>query len=76
MIEEVNDCGPLPKPNPKCKISNTNDRELEFPNCCPKFTCEEGAVLEWATKEEIEELRRQQQAGAGPGAVNTQKQAA
>ena len=53
LIERVKDCGPLPKQNPHCKITNEADKEAAFPTCCPKFVCEEGHQLEYPTAEEL-----------------------
>jgi Single domain von Willebrand factor type C len=47
LLELVEDCGPLPKPNPKCKLSDATNKTAEFPVCCPKFECEEGVKLEY-----------------------------
>ncbi|KAJ8687448.1 hypothetical protein QAD02_023242 [Eretmocerus hayati] len=47
LFELVEDCGPLPKPNPKCKLSEATNKTAPFPECCPVFECEEGAKLEY-----------------------------
>ncbi|XP_065343513.1 uncharacterized protein LOC135941748 [Cloeon dipterum] len=47
LLELVEDCGPLPKPNPKCKLSESTNKTAEFPTCCPIFECEEGVKLEY-----------------------------
>ncbi|XP_051175536.1 uncharacterized protein LOC127290787 [Leptopilina boulardi] len=47
LFELVEDCGPLPKPNPKCKISEKTNKTASFPDCCPIFDCEPGAKLEY-----------------------------
>lgn len=47
LFELVEDCGPLPKPNPKCKISEKTNKTASFPDCCPIFECEQGAKLEY-----------------------------
>ncbi|XP_076068481.1 uncharacterized protein LOC143040912 [Oratosquilla oratoria] len=47
LIERVEDCGPLPKPNPKCRVINVNDTQKPFPECCPQFECEDGIQLEF-----------------------------
>ncbi|XP_034935602.1 uncharacterized protein [Chelonus insularis] len=47
LLELVEDCGPLPKANPKCKLSDKTNKTASFPDCCPKFECEDGAVLEY-----------------------------
>lgn len=47
LLELVEDCGPLPKPNPKCKLSEKTNKTASFPECCPIFECEDGAILEY-----------------------------
>ncbi|XP_066998930.1 uncharacterized protein [Anabrus simplex] len=47
LMELVEDCGPLPKPNPKCKLSEKTNKTAPFPDCCPEFECEDGATLEY-----------------------------
>ncbi|XP_017761010.1 PREDICTED: uncharacterized protein LOC108551382 [Eufriesea mexicana] len=47
LFELVEDCGPLPKANPKCKLSDKTNKNATFPDCCPIFECEEGAKLEY-----------------------------
>nr|XP_033190776.1 uncharacterized protein LOC117157123 [Bombus vancouverensis nearcticus] len=47
LFELVEDCGPLPKANPKCKLSDKTNKTATFPDCCPIFECEEGAKLEY-----------------------------
>ncbi|XP_014284567.1 uncharacterized protein [Halyomorpha halys] len=48
LLELVEDCGPLPKANPKCKLSETKtNKTAPFPDCCPIFDCEPGAKLEY-----------------------------
>ncbi|XP_020297095.1 uncharacterized protein LOC109861726 [Pseudomyrmex gracilis] len=47
LFELVEDCGPLPKANPKCKLSDKTNKTASFPECCPIFECEEGAKLEY-----------------------------
>ncbi|XP_008556857.1 uncharacterized protein LOC130663372 [Microplitis mediator] len=47
LFELVEDCGPLPKANPKCKLSEKTNKTASFPDCCPIFECEEGAKLEY-----------------------------
>ncbi|XP_017110113.2 uncharacterized protein [Drosophila bipectinata] len=48
LLELVEDCGPLPLANEKCKLDTerTNKTAL-FPYCCPIFTCEPGVKLEY-----------------------------
>ncbi|KAK5638559.1 hypothetical protein RI129_012854 [Pyrocoelia pectoralis] len=48
LLELVEDCGPLPVANPKCKLDEEKtNKTAEFPKCCPIFTCEPGAKLEY-----------------------------
>jgi len=47
LWELVEDCGPLPKPNPKCKLSDKTNKTADFPKCCPVFECEPGITLEY-----------------------------
>ncbi|XP_014207155.1 uncharacterized protein LOC106638493 [Copidosoma floridanum] len=47
LMEVVDDCGPLPKPNPKCNLSLKTNKTAPFPGCCPIFECEGGAKLEY-----------------------------
>uniref|UniRef100_A0A069DN82 Putative conserved secreted protein n=1 Tax=Panstrongylus megistus TaxID=65343 RepID=A0A069DN82_9HEMI len=47
LLELVEDCGPLPKSNPKCKLSEKTNKTAPFPHCCPQFDCEPGAKLEY-----------------------------
>ncbi|KAI4478389.1 hypothetical protein M0804_012043 [Polistes exclamans] len=47
LFELVEDCGPLPKANPKCKLSDKTNKTASFPDCCPIFECEDGAKLEY-----------------------------
>ncbi|KAL6259929.1 hypothetical protein P5V15_009839 [Pogonomyrmex californicus] len=47
LFELVEDCGPLPKANPKCKLSDKTNKTASFPECCPIFECEDGATLEY-----------------------------
>ncbi|XP_018917973.1 uncharacterized protein [Bemisia tabaci] len=47
LLELVEDCGPLPKNNPKCKLSEKTNKTAPFPECCPIFECEEGVKLEY-----------------------------
>ncbi|KAG8231279.1 hypothetical protein J437_LFUL010317 [Ladona fulva] len=47
LLEMVEDCGPLPKPNPKCKLSEATNKTAPFPDCCPIFECEAGVKLEY-----------------------------
>ncbi|XP_055378586.1 uncharacterized protein LOC129610184 [Condylostylus longicornis] len=48
LLELVEDCGPLPLANDKCKLdTEKTNKTAPFPYCCPKFTCEDGAKLEY-----------------------------
>jgi hypothetical protein len=47
LLELVEDCGPLPKANPKCKLSDKVNKTAPFPDCCPSFDCEPGVKLEY-----------------------------
>ncbi|KAI5732131.1 hypothetical protein M8J77_022023 [Diaphorina citri] len=47
LLELVEDCGPLPKANPKCKLSEKTNKTAPFPDCCPTFECEPGVKLEY-----------------------------
>ncbi|XKL65964.1 hypothetical protein PGB90_009384 [Kerria lacca] len=47
LFEMVEDCGPLPKANPKCKLSEKTNKTAPFPDCCPIFECEPGVKLEY-----------------------------
>ncbi|GBP68276.1 hypothetical protein EVAR_57602_1 [Eumeta japonica] len=48
LLELVEDCGPLPLANPKCKLdTEKTNKTAPFPTCCPIFTCEDGAKLEY-----------------------------
>jgi len=47
LWELVEDCGPLPKANPKCKLSDKTNKTADFPQCCPIFDCEPGVTLEY-----------------------------
>ncbi|XP_060661189.1 uncharacterized protein LOC132794913 isoform X1 [Drosophila nasuta] len=50
LLELVEDCGPLPLSlsNDKCKLdTEKTNKTAQFPFCCPIFTCEPGAKLEY-----------------------------
>ncbi|XP_050302909.1 uncharacterized protein LOC126740780 [Anthonomus grandis grandis] len=48
LLELVEDCGPLPLANDKCKLDEEKtNKTAPFPACCPEFKCEEGAKLEY-----------------------------
>ncbi|XP_077283462.1 uncharacterized protein LOC143909383 [Arctopsyche grandis] len=48
LLELVEDCGPLPVPNPKCKVdAEKTNKTAPFPACCPTFVCEDGVKLEY-----------------------------
>nr|BAW78900.1 single VWC domain protein 1 [Penaeus japonicus] len=67
FVERVHDCGPQPKNGADCTISNLaelqrNDTILEYPACCPKYTCPEGITLQYPTEKEIQaEIEKQTQ---------------
>ncbi|XP_076068484.1 uncharacterized protein LOC143040915 [Oratosquilla oratoria] len=45
LIERVEDCGPQPDPNSKCRNVNLHNLDKIFPECCPEFECAPGAKL-------------------------------
>lgn len=48
LLELVEDCGPLPIANDKCKLdTEATNKTASFPYCCPIFKCEPGAKLEY-----------------------------
>ncbi|KAI8036430.1 uncharacterized protein LOC128263772 [Drosophila gunungcola] len=48
LLELVEDCGPLPLANDKCKLdTEKTNKTASFPYCCPIFTCEPGVTLEY-----------------------------
>ena len=51
LAEEVIDCGPLVDLDrtPACKLlpAAEGTNEAEFPDCCPKYDCEEGAEVKY-----------------------------
>ncbi|XP_016976307.1 uncharacterized protein LOC108042496 [Drosophila rhopaloa] len=48
LLELVEDCGPLPLANDKCKLdTEKTNKTASFPYCCPIFTCEPGVKLEY-----------------------------
>lgn len=48
LLELVEDCGPLPLANDKCKLdTDKTNKTAAFPFCCPIFTCEDGVKLEY-----------------------------
>ncbi|XP_018331980.1 uncharacterized protein LOC108741622 [Agrilus planipennis] len=48
LLELVEDCGPLPLANPKCKLDEERtNKTAPFPGCCPNFVCEDGVKLEY-----------------------------
>jgi len=63
LWELVEDCGPLPKPNPKCKLSDKTNKTADFPSCCPVFDCEAGVTLEYP------DVPRAPEAGPGSNAA-------
>ena len=59
LAEEVSDCGPLVdiEKTPGCTLLKDEfDPKGEFPDCCPKYDCEEGTeVVYISSKKEKEE---------------------
>jgi len=56
LLELVEDCGPLPLANDKCRLdTEATNKTAAFPYCCPSFKCEAGAKLEYP---EIKEEKR------------------
>lgn len=48
LHELVEDCGPLPIANDRCKLdTERTNKSAPFPYCCPKFACEPGVKLEY-----------------------------
>lgn len=48
LLELVEDCGPLPLANDKCKLdTEKTNKTAAFPYCCPTFKCEPGVKLEY-----------------------------
>ncbi|XP_017004674.1 uncharacterized protein [Drosophila takahashii] len=48
LLELVEDCGPLPLANDKCKLdTEKTNKTASFPYCCPIFTCDPGVKLEY-----------------------------
>ena len=49
LAEQVEDCGPLidTDATPGCKLLPAPEdiKELEFPDCCPQYDCEEGTEI-------------------------------
>ena len=58
LAEEVVDCGPLVdlERTPACKLlpAGEGTTEAEFPDCCPKYDCEEGAEVKYVGKSDEE----------------------
>ena len=49
LVEAVTDCGPIIDltKTPGCtNLSEKEDIQLPFPDCCPKYACEEGLAEE------------------------------
>jgi hypothetical protein len=75
LAEEVSDCGPLvdTEKTPGCTLLKDEfDPKAEFPDCCPKYDCEEGIEIVYVsankTKEEpktIEKAKGETEAGEG-----------
>ncbi|KAL5290247.1 hypothetical protein ACFFRR_009901 [Megaselia abdita] len=60
LLELVEDCGPLPLSNDKCKLdTDKTNKTAPFPYCCPKFTCEPGVKLEYPPVEKEDENKKE-----------------
>lgn len=60
LYEQVAEC-PRPKPKTGCQITQASqDRTIEYPNCCPQPVCEDGVTPEWYTQAEAEELSKKE----------------
>ncbi|XP_061386019.1 uncharacterized protein LOC133320928 [Musca vetustissima] len=58
LLELVEDCGPLPLANDKCKLdTEKTNKTAAFPYCCPVFTCEPGVKLEYP--EAVKETKKE-----------------
>ncbi|XP_066961329.1 uncharacterized protein [Macrobrachium rosenbergii] len=53
LFEKVEDCGPLPKQSPGCKVVNEADKNKPYPACCPVYECQPGSTLQYPTEEEV-----------------------
>ncbi len=61
LAEEVIDCGPLVDlaKTPACKLLPAEGAtEKEFPDCCPRYDCEEGAEVVYIGNENDKESPR------------------
>jgi len=72
LWELVEDCGPLPKPNPKCKLSDKTNKTADFPSCCPVFDCEAGVTLEYPDVPRAPESGPGSSSAAAPGSTVNQ----
>lgn len=66
LLELVEDCGPYPKANPKCKLSEKTNKTAAFPECCPVFECEPGVKLEYPEITVIENSESSEGGSAAP----------
>jgi len=67
LAEEVTDCGPLVdlKKTPGCKVLEGEfDAKKDFPDCCPKFDCEEGIEIIYENKNPKEPAAIQKNPGS------------
>lgn len=62
LAEQVTDCGPLIdlERTPTCSMIPLSDeeKEEEFPGCCPKYECTEGTKIFYEGQEAVEEEPR------------------
>ncbi|XP_058821419.1 uncharacterized protein LOC131683443 [Topomyia yanbarensis] len=62
LLELVEDCGPLPLANDKCKLdTEKTNKTAPFPYCCPKFACEPGVQLEYPESKAPEDTKDEKQ---------------
>jgi hypothetical protein len=61
LAEEVSDCGPLVdiEKTPGCSLLKDEfDPKAEFPDCCPKYDCEEGIEIVYISAKNKEEPKQ------------------
>ena len=76
LAEEVSDCGPLVdlEKTPGCKLLKDEfDPKAEFPDCCPKYDCEEGVEVAYVTPKGKEDKPKESSAPSGGAAVTGEK---
>ena len=74
MAEEVSDCGPLVdlEKTPGCKLLKEDfDPKAEFPDCCPKYDCEEGVEVSYVTPKGKEDSKPKEGSEPAGGAAVT-----